>query len=88
MKFEKLITKACCGKTAISYKLGSMLTLDTINLLSAQGFVESKHFTAAGILYMESDIATITGRLNSNILQLQFKKDYSNTYFDDILSLL
>jgi hypothetical protein len=73
MKFEKLITKACCGKTAISYKLGSMLTLDTINLLSAQGFVESKH---------------ITGRLNSNILQLQFKKDYSNTYFDDILSLL
>ena len=73
MKVERYAVKTCCKSMGVAFKLGSILTTDFIAYLSNNGFSEIKSFTKAGILYVESKELTISGGLNSNLLQIRCK---------------
>jgi hypothetical protein len=89
MKFEKFAVYACCGTTAVSFKLGVPTTPDFLAYLVSNGYVESSHFTKAGILYVENDGIIITGALGSDFLQTKCKKGDCQKYisvFEELLA--
>jgi hypothetical protein len=74
MKVERFLVKACCGSTSVTFKIGSPVSKDFLPLLVGNGFIESKHFTAAGLLYVENESLVVTGSFGQSILQIKCKK--------------
>lgn len=74
MAVERFLVKACCGSTSVSFKIGSPLSKDFLPLLVGNGFTEAKHFTAAGLLYVENESLVVTGSFGQTLLQIKCKK--------------
>jgi len=73
MKVERIIVRACCGKTALIFKTDQPVTKVHIESLKKMGFNESTHFTTAGILYVDNSDFIITGPLGSDRLTVKCK---------------
>jgi hypothetical protein len=73
MKVERIIVRACCGKTALIFKTDQPVTKSHIESLIKIGFIESTHFTAAGLLYVDNSDFIITGPLGSDRLTVKCK---------------
>lgn len=73
MKIEKYTIQACCGRTSIIFKTDQ--PLDTRHILEfiKIGYIEHKHFTKAGILYVDNSDFILTGPLGSDRLQVKCK---------------
>lgn len=74
MKTERFAFKSCCGTTSVAIKISSPLSKDFLPFLVDNGFTEAKHFTAAGILYIENTTMVVTGSFGSDTLQIKCKK--------------
>lgn len=73
MKAERFNVQACCGKTSIIYKIDEPLAHKHMESLIKSGFVEAKHFTKAGILYVDNLDFIVTGPFGSDRLQVKCK---------------
>lgn len=73
MKIERFTVQACCGKTAIIFKTDQPLNLTHLDGLVKAGYMESSHFTKAGIIYVDNLDFTITGPIGSDRLQVKCK---------------
>lgn len=86
MQLEKFVNKSCCGKTTTTYKLDRIVDINLLNSLVSIGFNELKHFTTAGLLYLDNKEFIITGPLGSNRLQINCKKSNCDLlYIENIL---
>lgn len=74
MKVIKFTVKACCGKDAVIYKTDRPLMVNHITALVGLGFVESPHFTKAGILYVDNADFILTGPIGSDRLTVKCKQ--------------
>lgn len=74
MKVTKFTVRACCGKDAVIYKTDRPLSYKHITSLVSMGFVESIHFTKAGILYVDNVDFIVTGPLGSDRLTVKCKQ--------------
>lgn len=88
MKIERLTVKSCCGKTAVAFKLDSPISKDILPLLIGKGFIEGKHFTAAGMLYVENAALIASGNFGSNILHIKCKVNDCIKFINDFEELL
>lgn len=88
MKAEKFTIQACCGRTSIIFKTDTPITAKTLNSLVRLGFVESEHFTKAGILYADNPDFIVTGPIGSDRLQVKCKKSECNQKINDFEALL
>lgn len=88
MKVERFLSKACCGTTAVSLKVDCSISKDFLPLLVGNGFTEAKHFTAAGLLYVENESMVVTGSFGQRLLQIKCKKacEESINSFEKLLS--
>lgn len=73
MKIERIIVRACCGKTALIFKTDQPVTKTHIESLKKIGFNEFPHFTTAGILYVDNLDFIITGPIGSDRLTVKCK---------------
>lgn len=73
MKIERFSIQACCGRTSIIFKTDRPLNKSHIEDFSKLGFTEHKHFTQAGILYVDNIDFILTGPLGSDRLQVKCK---------------
>lgn len=71
---ERFLVKACCGSTSVNFKISSPISKDFLPLLVGNGFTEAKHFTTAGLLYVENESLVITGSFGQTLLQIKCKK--------------
>ena len=74
MKVTKFTVRACCGKDAVIYKTDRPLSTQHIASLVSMGFIESTHFTRAGILYVDNVDFILTGPLGSDRLTVKCKQ--------------
>ena len=74
MKTERHTIQACCGRTAVILKTDRPLESKIITFLVASGFNESKHFSDAGIIYLDNEDFILTGPIGSDRLQVKCKK--------------
>jgi hypothetical protein len=90
MKVERHNIKACCGTMAVILKTDAPLSKEHILSLIKLGFVESAHFTQAGILYMDNLDFILTGPLGSDRLTVKCKHKESDCTkkFNDLEVLL
>lgn len=88
MKLEKFTVQACCGMTSVIFKTDQPLTKIILSGLVRLGFLESNHFTIAGILYVSSPDLVITGPLGSNRLQVKCKNDNCEQKIKELEELL
>lgn len=90
MKIERFAISTCCGGSAIAFKLGVPLSKDFLPLLMGSGYLEVKHFTKAGLLYVEHASLTATGAFGADILQIRCKGKQENClkYVDILEELL
>ena len=80
--------RACCGKDAVIYKTDRSLTKDHLAKLVGLGFVESAHFTKAGILYVDNADFIMTGPLGSDRLTVKCKQADCTEKFNNLEVLL
>ena len=73
MKVERFTIQACCGKTSIVFKTDRPIMVADIEKFKQLGFSETKHFTKAGILYVDNLDLIVTGPLGSDRLQVKCK---------------
>jgi hypothetical protein len=73
MKIEKYTIQACCGRTSVIFKTDQPLNTTHILELCKIGYTEHKHFTKAGILYVDNSDFILTGPLGSDRLQVKCK---------------
>ncbi len=73
MKIEKYTIQACCGRTSVIFKTDQPLSANHILELIKIGYVEHKHFTQAGILYVDNSDFILTGPIGSDRLQVKCK---------------
>lgn len=85
---KKYQTKACCGKTSVTFKLLNPIDLSLIDFLCKNGFVEAKHFTKSGIIYISDSLFTLTGPIGSDKLTIKCKKKSCDEEIDNLMSLL
>jgi hypothetical protein len=88
MKVERFAVQTCCGKTAISLKLSSPLSKDFLPYLVRNGYVEAKHFTKSGMLYVENINLIATGIFGSDNLQIKCKVNNCDNFLKDFEVLL
>jgi hypothetical protein len=90
MKVERFNIQACCGRMAIIFKTDRPLTKDHLTNLVKLGFIESTHFTKAGILYVDNKDFTLTGPLGSDRLTVKckYKPDECNQKMINLEDLL
>ena len=74
MKTDRHIIQACCGRTAVILKTDRPLDNNLITFLVNFGFNEAKHFSNAGIIYLDNEDFILTGPIGSDRLQVKFKK--------------
>lgn len=73
MIVTKFTIQACCGKSSIVFKTDRPIMLADIEKFVQLGFSETKHFTKAGILYVDNMDLIITAPLGSDRLQVKCK---------------
>lgn len=88
MKTERLSVLTCCGGTAISLKLSSPLSKDFLPLLVSGGFIEAKHFTKSGMLYIENNAITVTGNFGQNLVHIRCKINDCASFINTFEELL
>ena len=91
MKATRYNIKACCGKTNIIFKTDATITNNTLQSLVKLGFIESEHFTKAGILYVDNSDFIVTAPIGSNRLEVKCKKNDCNqkiNEFEELFPLL
>lgn len=88
MKAQRFTIQACCGRTSIIFKTDTPITSNTLKSLIKLGFIETEHFTKAGILYVDNMDFIITGPLGSDRLQVKCKKSDCNEKINDFENLL
>jgi len=64
---------ACGGHQPVMFKLDRPITPLLMETLRSLGFIESAHFTKAGILYFDTPNLNITGPIGSDKLTLKCK---------------
>lgn len=88
MKAERFTIQACCGRTAIIFKTDTPITVNTLKSLTNLGFVETEHFTKAGILYADNSDFIVTGPFGSDRLQVKCKKAECNQRIQEFEAIL
>lgn len=88
MKVEKFKIKACCGTFTVSLKIGAPLSKDFLPSFVGGGFTEAKHFTKAGILYIENEGIIVTGSFGSDFLQIKCRKGDCDKFINSFEELL
>jgi hypothetical protein len=78
MRVSKFIISACCGRSSTVFKTSRPIAVSDIAELVRLGFMESKNFTAAGLLYVDSSELTVSGPIGSDRLQVRCKKTKSD----------
>jgi len=91
MKIERFTaSNSCskCGGSALMFILDCSVTRDFLVFFVANGYRELVQYTAAGILYVESDGLIVHGTFGSNKLQIKCKKPNCNDLLNDLEKLL
>ncbi len=88
MKIEKHTIQACCGRKSVIFKTDQPLNARHILELTKIGYVEHKHFTQAGILYVDNSDFILTGPLGSDRLQVKCKIINCDPKLDELERLL
>jgi len=88
MKVERIHIQACCGRTATIFKTDRPIGTNLIEFLTKQGYVEAKHFTAAGILYMDNPDFNLAGPIGSDRLTVNCRRADCNQKMNDLEVLL
>jgi hypothetical protein len=83
MDIEKFSIQSCCGKKSTIYKIDRPIDNNLLVELVGLGFTELKHFTAAGILYVDNSSFIITGPIGSNRLQVKCKRSNCDQILED-----
>lgn len=73
MKIERINIQSCCGAMGLVFKTDQPILKSHIVELKKLGFVDSPHFTQAGLLYVDNSDFTITGPIGSNKLTVKCK---------------
>ena len=88
MKIERYSMQSCCGGKSIVFKIGQPITKELLSIFISMGFIEAKHFSAAGILYATNLDFIVTGPFGSNKLQVKCKKTDCDQKLNEFESLL
>jgi len=88
MKTERINFKSCCGGDGVFIKLDAPITINLLNLLKQQNYIESEMFTRSGILYMDNQSLTLTGAFGSNKIQIKCKIKNCTPALDELEKLL
>jgi len=88
MKVERLIVSACCGTTAVAFRLSSSLHKDFLPLFESNGFIENKRFTKANMLYVENGGLVVTGTFGMNVVYIKCKVKDCSVFITAIEELL
>jgi hypothetical protein len=88
LKVVRHTVQACCGKTSIIFKTDRPIMKEHLDKLVALGFTEAKHFTAAGILYVDNAELILKGPFGSDRLQVQCKVANCDEKVNDLEALL
>ena len=88
MKIERFAVQACCGTTTIAMKLSTPISKDFLPSLVSAGFIEAKHFTKAGLLYIENEALIISGTFGANIIHVRCKTGECTNLINDFEQLL
>lgn len=91
MKIEKFTVQACCGRTSLIYKIDKPIDKILLASFVSKGYIESAHFTKAGILYADNLDFIVTGPFGADKLQVKCKQancDQKLNDFEDLLRQL
>lgn len=88
MKVERFTVQACCGKTTIIFKTDQPLQQKHLDALVRLGFTEQKHFTQAGVIYVDNLDFIMTGPIGSDRLQVKCKLADCGQKMNDLEVLL
>ena len=88
MKVERFVVQACCGKTAVIFKVDQPLTKDHIAKLVTLGFRDQEHLTKAGILYVDNPDFILTGPIGSDRLTVKCRHADCTQKLNDLEVLL
>lgn len=91
MNIEKFSIQSCCGSKSVIFRIDRSIDSQLLAALTNLGYKEYKHFTEAGILYVDNSDLIITGPIGSNKLQIKCKNrncDQKITEFEALLASL
>ena len=88
MEVAKFSISACCGKTAVAFKVKPAISNDLLKFLLNNNFIENKQFTSAGILFVENKALIVSGTFGSDVLNIKCKISNCNQFVDDFEKLL
>jgi hypothetical protein len=88
MKIERLLVKACCGKTATIFKIDRPITAKLITALVEKGFTEKPNFFKAGLLYVDNMDFIITGSIGIDRLHITCKSVECSQKLNELEGLL
>ncbi len=74
MKIDKFSVKACCGRTAIMFKIDQIIDKQLLEKFVQLGFKELQNYTVAGILYVQNDKFIITATMGSDRLSIKCRQ--------------
>lgn len=86
--FKKARVPSCCGSLATVYELNFPLKQEQVQHFEDAGFVVSKPFLQAGMLYVENKLMTGVGTFGKNKIDLKCKVpkcDTVSTVMEDVL---
>mgnify|MGYP000890138370 CR=1 FL=1 len=84
MKFEKKITKGCCGKSKMAYLLDKPFSAEMAKVSETKGFSLNERFFKSGIAYIEAVSFTATCPIGSNWLEISFKTKDSESELNNL----
>ena len=88
MNITRHTIQACCGKSSIIFKTDQSISTYHLSELFKYGFNEHKHFTKAGILYVDNNYFVITGPIGSDRLQIKCKIDDCSIQLNELELIL
>ena len=91
MRVEKLTVQSCgsCGgNKQYSFKIDRPIATPLLEVFIKYGFVEAKHFTKVGLLYVDSDDLIVSGPMGKNRLNVKCKKSDCDQILNDFENLL
>jgi len=86
--FNKARVPSCCGSFATVYELNFPLKREQVEQFKDAGFVISKAFFAAGMLYAENDKLVAIGTFGKNKIDLKCKVPKCDTVSTDLDAVL
>jgi hypothetical protein len=88
IKIQRFVTKSCCGKTSVSFKLDRPVHKDFLPLFLSGGFTEDSKFTKLGIFYIENKDLIASGPFGSDKIQVRCKNKECQEKLNDFEKLL